>query len=211
MLHDIFTRLFAHFAPQRWWPGETPFEVMVGAILTQNTNWQNVERAIAQLKSTVAFTPHAIFALPPAMLAAAIRPAGYFNIKTGRLRNFLTYFVERYNGNVETMRQQPIAQLRTELLGVRGIGPETADSILLYALDKPVFVVDTYTQRVLSRHYLVPEETTYDDVQSIFMDSLAHDVRHFNEYHALLVAVGKTFCRRTNPQCEQCPLKGVNW
>lgn len=210
-LEDIFTRLAQHFGPQHWWPGETPFEVMVGAILTQNTNWTNVARAIRNLKDAQLLDPHRLVALPHAELAMLIRPAGYFNVKTKRLQNFLRYFVERYNGDVERMAAVPLAVLREELLAVKGVGPETADSILLYALQQPSFVVDAYTYRVLQRHYLVGEETTYEELQAFFMDRLPPDTVHFNEYHALLVAVGKHYCRPKNPRCSACPLNGVNW
>lgn len=211
VLQLIYTRLHAHFGPQHWWPGESPFEVMVGAILTQNTNWRNVAQAIANLKARELLRPHALAALPPAELAALIRPAGYFNIKTKRLRSFLHYFLERYDGDVERMRAQSLATLRAELLEVSGIGPETADSILLYALGKPVFVIDTYTHRILRRHTLSPEETTYEELQSLFHDHVPAEPEHYNEYHALLVAVGKAFCRKSHPQCGACPLRGINW
>lgn len=211
LLGTIFSRLAAHFGPMRWWPGETPFEVMVGAILTQNTNWGNVARAIANLKACGVLDPHVMAALPAAQLAQAIRPAGYFNVKARRLRHFLDYFLATYDGDVARMRAQPLAQLRCELLAVKGIGPETADSILLYALDKPVFVVDAYTHRVMQRHFLSAEETTYDELQALFQDHLPADTTHFNEYHALLVNVGKHFCRPREPKCTQCPLNGLNW
>lgn len=211
LLKTIYSRLAGHFGPMHWWPGETPFEVMVGAILTQNTNWGNVARAIANLKACGALDPHAMAALPEAQLAQAIRPAGYYNVKARRLRHFLDYFLATHDGDAVRMRMQPLAQLRRELLAVKGIGPETADSILLYALGKPVFVVDAYTHRVMQRHYLSAEETTYDDLQSLFQDHLPADVVHFNEYHALLVNVGKHFCRPREPKCAQCPLNGVNW
>jgi endonuclease III related protein len=184
---------------------------MVGAILTQNTNWHNVERALVNLKEVAAFTPQVLYALPPAALAQAIRPAGYFNLKTQRLRNYLQYFLDTYAGDVDRMGRESLSQLRAELLGVTGIGPETADSILLYALEKPIFVVDAYTHRVLQRHHLSDEETTYDALQAVFMDQLPADVPLFNEYHALIVAVGKQWCKRTKPQCALCPLEGLNW
>lgn len=211
MLRLIYTRLHAHFGPQHWWPGDTPFEVMVGAILTQHTSWRNVAQAIANLKARDLLRPHALAALPPAELAAWIRPAGYFNLKTKRLRSFLHYFLERYDGDVERMRAQSRDTVRAELLQIEGIGPETADSILLYALGKPVFVIDAYTHRILRRHALSPEETTYDELQSLFHDQVPADPAHYNEYHALLVAVGKEFCRKSHPQCGDCPLRGINW
>ncbi len=206
---DAFDRMLRHFGPRGWWPGETPFEVMIGAILTQNTNWKNVERAIANLKSAGVLDPHAMLSLEPSILAELIRPAGYFRIKTGRLRSFLTYFVECYDGSVPRMAARPLDELRPELLAVKGIGPETADSILLYALKKPVFVIDAYTKRILSRHGLCSEDDGYSELQEFFMDRLCSDIPLYNEYHALIVEVGKKFCR-TTPMCEGCPLNGWN-
>lgn len=211
LLHEIYTRLLAHFGPQHWWPAESPFEVMVGAILTQNTNWGNVERAIRNLKDAQLLDPHRLAMLSHAELAHLIRPAGTFNVKAKRLRNFLGFFLERYDGDVARMAAVPLATMRAELLTVQGIGPETADSILLYALGHPNFVVDAYTHRVLHRHSLAADEASYEDLQALFMDRLPADAAHFNEYHALLVAVGKRYCRPKNPQCAACPLNGVNW
>lgn len=210
LLTELYDKMLQRFGPQHWWPGETPFEVMVGAILTQNTNWGNVEKAIGNLKRHGVLDPHAMLRLAPESLAELIRPAGYFNIKTQRLRNFLSYFVETYGGDVLLMREQSLATLREELLAVKGIGRETADSILLYALDKPSFVIDAYTHRVLSRHFLITEEADYDEMQQLMMSSFPEDVPHYNEYHALLVRIGKDFCK-PKPQCEQCPLNGINW
>jgi endonuclease-3 related protein len=210
LLTEIYDKMLKRFGPQHWWPGETPFEVMVGAILTQNTNWGNVEKAIGNLKLRGVLDPHAMLRLAPETLAELIRPAGYFNIKTQRLRNFLSYFVENYGGDVVRMRDRSLSTLREELLAVKGIGPETADSILLYALDKPSFVIDAYTHRVLSRHFLITEDADYNEMQNMMMSSFAEDAVHYNEYHALLVRIGKDFCK-PKPQCENCPLNGVNW
>ncbi len=210
LLTEIYDKMFARFGPQHWWPGGTPFEVMVGAILTQNTNWGNVEKAIGNLKRRGVLEARKLLKLPPAQLAELIRPAGYFNIKTQRLRNFLSYFVETYGGDVGRMRKRPVATLREELLAVKGIGRETADSILLYALEKPIFVIDAYTHRALSRHFLITEEADYDEMQQLMMSSFPEDTAHYNEYHALLVRIGKEFCK-PKPQCENCPLNGVNW
>ncbi|PIR20988.1 MAG: endonuclease [Deltaproteobacteria bacterium CG11_big_fil_rev_8_21_14_0_20_47_16] len=216
---EIYSKLFNAFGPQRWWPGETPFEVMVGAILTQNTNWGNVEKAIANLKLRGVLTPHAMRRLSHEDLAELIRPAGYFNIKANRLHHFLTYFVDTYGGDVTRMRDKSLATLREELLAVKGIGPETADSILLYALDQPSFVIDAYTHRVLSRHFLITEEADYTEMQETMTSALSdviargdrpEAIQYYNEYHALLVRVGKEFCK-PKPQCENCPLNGVNW
>jgi endonuclease-3 related protein len=202
--------MLVRFGPRGWWPGETPFEVMVGAILTQNTNWGNVERAIANLKARDLLDPQRMLNVPPAELAELIRPAGYFRVKTQRLRNFLAMFVKDYDGDVSLMQTHSLTTLREVLLLVRGIGPETADSILLYALEKPVFVVDAYTKRILSRHAICCEEDGYAELQALFMEHLADDVPLFNEYHALLVEVGKQFCRPKEPRCAECPLNGWN-
>lgn len=210
LLTEIYDKMLEKFGPQHWWPGDTPFEIMVGAILTQNTNWTNVEKAIGNLKRQGILDPHAMLQLAPASLAELIRPAGYFNVKTQRLRNFLSYFVETYDGDVARMRERSLSTLREELLSVKGIGRETADSILLYALEKPSFVIDAYTHRVLSRHFLITEESDYDEMQQLMMSSFPEEVKHYNEYHALLVRIGKDFCK-PKPQCENCPLNGVNW
>jgi endonuclease-3 related protein len=206
LLTEFYGKMLSHHGPQRWWPGETPFEVIVGAILTQNTNWTNVEKAIANLKLAEVLAPEKLLALEPATLARLIRPAGYFNVKTKRLRSFLQWFVERYDGKVERMRQRPLAALREELLEVKGIGRETADSILLYAVGHPSFVVDAYTYRILRRHGLVPEGADYDEMKALFEDNLERDPALYNEYHALLVAVGKDHCK-PKPVCKGCPLE----
>ena len=202
--------MFTHYGPLHWWPGETPFEVMVGAILTQNTVWTNVEKAILNLKKAKVLEPHKLLRLSDAKLAQLIRPAGYFRVKTKRLKNFLKFLVEECNGDITKLKRQPLKVLRHKLLAVNGVGPETADSILLYALDKPVFVIDAYTKRILSRHYLAKKEATYEDLQQFFMDHLKPDVAYYNEYHAQFVNIGKDFCR-TKPKCEKCPLNGLNW
>ncbi len=203
----IYKKLYSSFGPQHWWPGQTPFEVMVGAILTQNTSWSNVEKAIANLKKKKVLIPEKLCRLPENKLAKLIKPAGYYNIKARRLRNFLNFFMDHYKGNVKKMSKTDTSVLRKELLSVNGIGPETADSILLYALNKPVFVVDAYTKRILLRHGLLPEKSDYGFVQNLFMRELKTDVKLFNEYHALLVKLGKEFCRKGKPKCEVCPLK----
>lgn len=201
--------MLAHFGPRNWWPGDTPFEVMVGAILTQNTNWKNVSLAISNLKKENVLEPKKLLNLDPDRLAELIRPAGYFRIKTKRLRNFLKYFVDQYDGNADEMKKMSMEALREELLSVNGIGPETCDSILLYALDKPIFVIDAYTKRIFLRHEMCSEEDGYYELQEMFMDKLSTDVKLFNEYHALIVETAKDFCR-TKPKCDECPLKGWN-
>jgi endonuclease-3 related protein len=210
ILTEIYDKMFNHFGSQHWWPGETPFEVMVGAILTQNTNWGNVEKAIANLKKHRLLSPEALEKIPPLKLAELIRPAGYFNIKTKRLKNFIHFLMTEYQGSVEAMCAKELSKLREKLLSVKGIGPETADSILLYAAQKPIFVIDQYTYRVLTRHFLVGEEAGYHEMQEFMMRHLAEEVPLYNEYHALLVMIGKHFCKKT-PLCEKCPLNGVNW
>jgi len=201
--------LYDHFGSQHWWPGESPFEIMVGAILTQNTNWTNVEKAITNLKSKRCLTPKAINEIDPHRLATLIRPAGYYNLKSKRLKSFVRQFVDEFGGDHQRLAKLSTDEAREWLLNVNGIGPETADSILLYALDKPIFVVDAYTKRIFDRHGLVPEEVSYSELQDLFMDNLEVDLKIFNEYHALIVQVGKDYCKRT-PRCEECPLNGFN-
>ncbi|MHB8173015.1 MAG: endonuclease III domain-containing protein [Nitrospirota bacterium] len=203
---DIFNILLKEYGPQHWWPGETPFEVMVGAILTQNTNWGNVEKAITNLKRAGALSPEAINAMPEGTLAELIRPSGYFNIKSKRLKSFIRYLMETYDGNIKKMREREPAQVRSELLSVTGIGPETADSIMLYALDMPVFVVDAYTKRIFSRHGFFPPDSDYHEVQKFFMDALPRDVKLYNEYHALIVRLAKERCVKKVGECQICIL-----
>ena len=198
------------FGAQHWWPAETPFEVMVGAILTQNTNWANVEKALGNLKKARSLNPQALYQMPQKKLANLIRPSGYFNIKAKRLKNFIAFLFQEYNGEVKRMQGEPLKQLREKILAVNGIGPETADSILLYALDKPIFVVDAYTKRILYRHGFADKEADYHHLQNLFMGQLDHDADLFNEYHALIVRIGKEFCKPT-PRCEQCPLNRIHY
>jgi len=205
----IYHVLLDRFGPQGWWPAESPFEVMVGAILTQNTAWRNVERAIDNLKRAGVLDPRAILQMEEGELAELIRPTGYFRVKARRLKGFVRFFVERFEGEVEEMRSQPLEGLRQELMRLEGIGPETADSILLYACEKPIFVVDAYTRRVLGRHRLLQDGAPYDEVQRFFMERLPRDPELFKEYHALLVRLGKTFCR-PKARCEGCPLEGLS-
>lgn len=213
-LGEMYERLFGHFGAQGWWPGETPFEVCVGAILTQNTAWHNVEKAIANLKGAGLLEFEALSRSPDARIAELIRPSGYFNIKTRRLRGFLNAVGKI--GGFQTLSKLPDERLREFLLGIPGIGPETADSMLLYAFAKPVFVVDTYTKRILVRHGLVTEEATYFELQELFEGHLptqadtAATTSHYNEFHALIVMLGKNFCRKSRPACEECPLNQLN-
>jgi endonuclease-3 related protein len=206
-LNAFYQKLYSYFGPQHWWPADTPFEVMVGAILTQNTSWLNVEKAIANLKEYKLLRPDKLNRIAQQKLAALIRPAGYYNIKAKRLKEFLSFFLHSYRGSVKKMSFKDTQVLRQQLLSVNGIGPETADSILLYALNKPVFVVDAYTKRILSRHHLIPESADYQVVQNLFRQNLKNNVKLFNEFHALLVKLGKEFCLKNKPRCSICPLK----
>lgn len=208
-LVSIYERMLAQLGPQHWWPAETPFEVMVGAILTQNTSWKNVERAIDNLKSVGLMSFDALASLPTGLLAEYIRPAGYYNIKAGRLHNLLACIKERHGGDLQAFLDQPLPQFREQLLGVKGIGRETADSILLYAAHLPIFVVDAYTHRILVRHQVIDEIFGYEEIQELFMDHLDCDVKLYNEYHALLVRVGNRYCKKKNPDCAACPLQGL--
>lgn len=208
-LLDIYDRLFRHFGPQNWWPGETTFEILVGAVLTQNTNWGNVEKAIDNLKSAGELSLERMSQLPTGLLAEYIRPTGYFNLKAGRLQNLFAVLEEKYGGSLESLFAEDTDTLRRVLLSVKGIGPETADSILLYAGERPVFVVDAYTYRIFVRHDLIPEDFGYEDIQQYFMDNLEPDPGLYNEFHALLVCLGKEFCKKSRPRCEKCPLQGI--
>ncbi|MFZ5800064.1 MAG: endonuclease III domain-containing protein [Candidatus Omnitrophota bacterium] len=205
-LSVIYQRLLRSFGPQDWWPAKTPFEVIVGAILTQNTAWANVEKAIANLKRAHCLNPAKIKNLSFRRLAELIRPSGYYNIKAKRLKSFINFFFKEYRGQVCRMSKAPTGILRRQLLEVKGIGPETADSILLYACEKPVFVVDAYTKRMLSRHHLLDGKLDYATVQRLFMQSLKPQEKLFNEFHALLVRLGKDYCKKI-PRCNVCPLK----
>ncbi len=210
LLQEMYDRLHGHFGGQDWWPGDSPFEIMVGAILTQNTNWKNVERAIDNLKQADVLSLAAMSALPRDLLAEYIRLAGYYNIKATRLQNFFSLINRHWDGDLDFFLSQPRDTLREQLLSVKGIGPETADSIVLYAAGLPIFVVDTYTHRILTRHEIIDESFDYHAIQELFMDNLEEDTRLFNEYHALIVQVGKDFCKKSKPVCADCPLAGLN-
>jgi endonuclease-3 related protein len=180
---------------------------MVGAILTQNTSWANVEKTIAILRRAGALNPHTMRELPAHTLAGLIRPAGYYNVKASRLREFLRYYCGSYGADHRRMARRTSGDLRAELLRVKGIGKETADSMLLYALQKPVFVVDAYTKRVFARHGLIADDASYEEVQALCMSSIQPDVLVYNEYHALLVRLAKEYCRKSAPRCRGCPLE----
>ncbi|MBM4128586.1 MAG: endonuclease III domain-containing protein [Nitrospira sp.] len=207
-LVKIYNKLYRAFGPQHWWPGNTPFEIAVGAILTQNTNWGNVEKAIYNLKEQKALSAKAIHEMPAKKLSELIRPAGYFNVKGKRIKAFINFLMNEYHGSMKKMKDEEMQILRRKLLHVNGIGHETADSILLYALEKPVFVIDAYTKRILSRHNIVRHDESYECIQYLFHSALKRDVKLFNEYHALFVRLGKTYCLK-KPKCPGCPLEGI--
>lgn len=198
--------MLAALGPSHWWPGETPFEVAVGAILTQNTNWQNVEKAIANLKRDGSLSPQAIRDMDPQRLEALIRPAGFFRMKTKKLKNLVRFLEEEAGLDITALRDRDPFELRPKVLAVNGIGPETADSILNYALDMPAFVVDAYTGRMLHRHGLIGDEFSYDELQQVFTDNLEPSPALYNEFHALIVRTGKKWCKKKKPRCESCPL-----
>ncbi len=205
-LRQVYDRLLAAFGPQHWWPGDGPFEVLVGAVLVQNTSWKNVERAIRNLREADLMEPRRLHAVPLEELEELVRPAGYFRIKARRLQHLLRFVVEQYGGSLDRMFADDMATLREGLLGVHGVGPETADSILLYAGGLPSFVVDTYTHRVLARHGWIGFDADYHQIKEHFESTLEEDVQLYNELHALLVRVGHLHCRK-RPKCEGCPLK----
>jgi len=208
-LKDVYARLYAHFGPQHWWPGHGVFEVVVGAILTQNTAWTNVEKAIANLKRARLVKPGPMHQAHTARLAQLIRPSGYFNLKAAKLKAFTHYLFSEHRGSLAHLFHLETSRLRQELLGVYGMGPETADSIILYAARRPVFVVDAYTRRICARLGLSRETSSYDELQRLFMEALPPAEQLFNEYHALLVALGKNYCTKRAPRCERCPLREV--
>jgi endonuclease-3 related protein len=208
VLETIYAALYDTFGQQHWWPGNSPLEIAAGAILTQNTNWTNVEKAIRILKKERLLSVQALDALAPERLATLIRPAGYYNIKAKRLKNFIRFLIAQYRGNMGLLAREDLPVIRKKLLSVNGIGPETADSIILYALRRPVFVIDAYTKRIFSRHGILGNDLSYEACQQMFHAGLKNNVQLFNEYHALLVRLAKDFCR-TTPRCSGCPLEGV--
>ncbi|HHY47955.1 MAG TPA: endonuclease III domain-containing protein [Firmicutes bacterium] len=209
VLMQIYELLLERFGPQHWWPGETPFEVVVGAILTQSAAWRNVERAISNLKAADSLSMEGILSLPVERLSELVRPSGYFNMKARKLKAVCSFLAETCSGDLARMSLRPLDEVRKELLSVYGIGPETADSILLYACNMPTFVVDAYTRRIFGRLGLVDPKEGYEDLRRFFMDRLPKSVPLFNEYHALLVALGKNICLSRKPKCGECPLNGL--
>ena len=208
-LMRIYELLNGQFGNLHWWPAEEPFEVIVGAILTQNTAWTNVEKAIAALKEKRLLSPEALSRIDEEILANTIRPSGYYNVKAKRLKSFVRFLREEYAGDIGILSAEQLPILRNKLLGVPGIGQETADSILLYACGKPVFVCDAYTRRILERHHLIDDNADYGSIQELFMSHLPHDAALFNQFHALIVYTGKTFCRKV-PKCDSCPLRTLH-
>jgi endonuclease-3 related protein len=212
LLMQMYQAMRERFGPRNWWPSaagadttEGKLEICLGAILTQNTSWGNIELAIENLRQAGALSVDALHALPQAQLADLIHPAGYFNVKAGRLRNFIA--AVREAGGIEAFLAPPAYELREAMLCIRGVGRETADSIILYAAGKPSFVIDTYTARIMSRHRLIGPEDDYDSIKELFESALSQDVALWNDYHAQLVEVGKQFCRKSAPLCAGCPLE----
>lgn len=205
-LREFYDALLREYGPQHWWPGDGPVEIIVGAILTQNTNWRNVERALENLRAAGLLSWRALRDVDTARLADCIRPAGYYNRKAHRLKHFVHWLWEQADGDPAALCERPTDLLREGLLSVSGIGPETADSILLYALERPTFVVDAYTARVLRRHGMIDADADYQSIKQTFEENLPADAAMFNEYHALLVAVGKRHCKPA-ARCAGCPLE----
>ena len=207
-IYPIYLKLYNHYGPQFWWPGESPLEVIVGAVLTQNTAWRNVEKAIRNIKLKKLLSIKKLTRLPVAELAQLIKPSGFYNIKAQRLHNLLSFLTQNYQGSLAKMNNIPTEQLRNNLLSVNGIGFETADSILLYAFSKPAFVVDAYTRRIFSRHQFFPYATEYSAIQNLFTDNLPKRTKIYNEYHSLIVRLAKEHCKKT-PNCSECLLSDL--
>lgn len=203
---EVYHQLSKHFGPQHWWPAETPFEVIIGAVLTQNTAWTNVEKAIHRLRSAGLLSPEALRDVPDEKLAELIHSSGFFNLKTRRLKAVTDFIFREYGGSLEHMFSEPGVRLREKLLSVKGLGPETVDSILLYACEMPFFVIDAYTRRIFSRHQWLDPEARYETLQHYFMSQQRHDTQTFNEYHALIVKTAKIYCKK-QPECSECPLR----
>ncbi|RLI94352.1 MAG: endonuclease [Candidatus Altiarchaeales archaeon] len=207
-LIEIYNRLLNRFGKQNWWPAETEFEIIIGAILTQASNWRNVERAIINLRENDLLSPKAILGVDENKLKELIRPAGYYNEKAKKIKAFVRFLHENYDGNLDKFLGLDAEKLREELLSIYGIGPETADSIILYASNKPSFVIDAYTKRIMSRLGLANEDTSYHDLKKFFELRLPKDLEIYKEFHALLVELGKTHCK-VRPKCDECPLNDI--
>lgn len=206
-LVKIYDKLLEAFGPQHWWPADDDFEIIVGAILTQSVSWKNVEKAIDNLKAEGLLSLDAILAVDKDKLAALIKSTMYYNQKALKLKNFCRYIKQNYGGDIYSLFEKSIPNMRAELLSIKGIGPETADSIILYAAAKPIFVVDAYTRRIFSRLGFLPDDAKYSQMQDFFMSNLPSDVNLFNEYHALIVRLGKDYCKNKKPLCNECPVK----
>jgi endonuclease-3 related protein len=204
-----YEAMSAALGPMRWWPAKTPFEVIVGAILTQSTAWGNVELAIANLRAARILTPSAMLRVQTSRLATLIRPSGYFRQKAKKLKAFVRFLYAGHNGSLARMFRTPTNELRENLLKVHGIGPETADSILLYGGNHAVFVVDAYTHRILGRHGITDGKADYEKVRTLIENSIPRRAELFNEFHALIVNTGKNWCRKSAPRCEECPLRAL--
>ena len=207
-LQVIYDRLLLEYGPQHWWPADFPFEVIIGAILTQSAAWKNVEKAINNLRSADVLDIKKLQDMPLEELARLIRPSGYYNAKAKKLKAFVTWLDENCDNDLEVLFKKDINSLREKLLSIHGIGEETADSIILYAAGKPIFVIDAYTKRIISRVGLLPYDAGYNTYQRLFMENIKPDVYMFNEYHALLVCLGKFICRKV-PLCAECCLKDI--
>ncbi|BBB31692.1 endonuclease III related protein [Thermotomaculum hydrothermale] len=209
-IEKIRQKLFKYYGSLNWWPAETPFEVCVGAILTQNTAWKNVEKAIENLKRENLLSCKALTEAELPLIARLIKPSGYFNQKAKKLKEFCSFLSENYNCSLgEFFNSGSVEELRGKLLSIWGIGKETADSILLYAGNKPIFVVDAYTKRILSRHGICEENIDYEKLRMLIENSIKKSVEYYNEFHAALVYIGKDFCSKKKPLCDRCPLKGL--
>lgn len=206
-IKSIYKLLYKKYGAQGWWPGDSQLESILGAILTQNTSWSNAEKAIENLKNFNLISVEKLKLITTDELAQLVRPSGYYNQKAIKIKNFLSFLSSYYSDSITEMFKDDLPLIRKRLLEIKGIGPETADCILLYGGNKPIFVVDAYTHRILSRHGLVPEQTSYYEMQELFMDSLNDDTQMFNDYHALIVRVGKEHCKKNAPQCAGCPLE----
>jgi len=207
-LLQMYQMLKARFGFLNWWPGDTPLEIALGAILTQSTSWKNVEKAIANLKKGNLLSVEALSGVEPSYLAELIRPSLYYNQKAKKIKGFISYLANKYDSDLEKMKVVSTAVLRLELLDLWGIGQETADSIILYALDKPIFVIDAYTRRILSRHGIASvDDKPYAVLQHFFQDNIPQEVELYKDFHAQIVEVGKNYCRRQRPLCAACPLK----
>jgi len=206
-IRHFYSLLYEKFGDLGWWPADEPFEVMVGAILTQNTNWRNVEKSIEGLKKAGVLSPHGLVQIDRESLAGLIKSSGYFNQKALKLKRFVMWLMEYTDGEISNLGEVSTFDLRAELLSVKGIGPETADDILLYALDRPVFVIDSYTYRIAARHGWVPPESDYNELSELFGSAFPGDIEVYKNFHAGIVEVGKRFCRKRDPLCEDCPGK----